>query len=210
MNVGSTLRIQIPHLNLAGGGADMRTRLLTWIWKTRLQPKTTDLELDFSENRFIEPWALAQFTAYGLLIRETHRIPVRAILSPKIQPTCMLSRWGSIMCWRAVLQPQIGTIPNKTRACMLSEPIKTYFVLLRVRSNLVLGQTTKRWTHSGTGWPNWGETSFSIPLQALAGSRSRNISQIGKQCKFRYAMLDVAFLHLFPAHIPKSRQTSRR
>ena len=94
MNVGTTLRIQIPHLNLAGGGADMRTRLLTWNWRTRLPPKTTDLELDFSENKFIEPWALAQFTAYGLLIRETHQIPVRANLSPRNPANVYVEQMG--------------------------------------------------------------------------------------------------------------------
>jgi hypothetical protein len=31
------------------------------------------LELDFTQNRFTEPWALAQFTAYALAIRNRYQ-----------------------------------------------------------------------------------------------------------------------------------------
>lgn len=72
--------IKIPHRDLNAGGADMRSRLQTWEWRQKLPPQTTELVLDFSENQFVEPWALAQHVAYALAMKSSHAIPVRARL----------------------------------------------------------------------------------------------------------------------------------
>jgi hypothetical protein len=42
-----------------------------------------ELVLDFSGVEFIEPWALAMFTAYALQVREQNKVPVRAVLAPE-------------------------------------------------------------------------------------------------------------------------------
>jgi anti-sigma regulatory factor (Ser/Thr protein kinase) len=62
-------RVEIPHSNLNDAGADMRSRLMTWEWKSKLPDGVRELVLDFSKNRFIEPWALAQYVAWGLWVR---------------------------------------------------------------------------------------------------------------------------------------------
>jgi hypothetical protein len=63
-------RVTVPTQNLAGSGADVRSRLQTWEWRTRLPPWADSVAIDFSATRFIEPWALALFTAYALRMRE--------------------------------------------------------------------------------------------------------------------------------------------
>ena len=78
----SVFRIPIPHSNLDDGGADMRSRLMTWAWKSRFRPETDEVVLDFRQNRFIEPWALVQFVAYALGIRSELQLPVRAETDP--------------------------------------------------------------------------------------------------------------------------------
>lgn len=75
-------RIQVPHTNLDDGGADMRSRLMTWEWKTKFKPDTNEVVLDFTQNRFIEPWALVQFVAYALGVRKEHQLRVRAETDP--------------------------------------------------------------------------------------------------------------------------------
>jgi len=75
-------RIQVPHTNLDDGGADMRSRLMTWEWMSRFKPETGAVVLDFTQNRFIEPWALVQYVAYGLWIRQHLGLPVRAECDP--------------------------------------------------------------------------------------------------------------------------------
>ncbi len=72
----------MPHTNLDDGGADMRSRLMTWEWIAKLKPDTTEVVLDFTQNRFIEPWALVQYVAYGLGIQKDSQIPVRAKTDP--------------------------------------------------------------------------------------------------------------------------------
>lgn len=74
--------VRIPHTNLGGAGADMRSRLVTWEWRERFPPGTDSLILDFTENKFIEPWALALYAAYALRVSREHAIPVRAALDP--------------------------------------------------------------------------------------------------------------------------------
>lgn len=76
------MRVKIPHTNLDGGCADMRSRLQTWTWFDRLKPDQEEVILDFTENEFIEPWALVQFLAYALWMRLEHNVPVRAELDP--------------------------------------------------------------------------------------------------------------------------------
>jgi len=74
----STHRIEVPHSNLDNGGADMRSRLMTWEWMSRFKQETDEVVLDFSENRFIEPWALVQYVAHLLWVRNRFQLPVRA------------------------------------------------------------------------------------------------------------------------------------
>lgn len=73
--------IRIPAQNMAGGGTDMRSWLQTWVWRTRLSDEVDALVLDFTNTRFIEPWALALFTAYALRVKHDRQIGVRAVLS---------------------------------------------------------------------------------------------------------------------------------
>jgi len=73
--------IRVPHRNLGGGGADMRYRLQTWEWRTKLPEWAHELVVDFTSNRFIEPWSLSQYTAYALKIGREFGIPVKAELS---------------------------------------------------------------------------------------------------------------------------------
>lgn len=75
--------INIPHQNLADGGRDMRSRLQTWNWRTKIRESTRELILDFTENGFIEPWSLSQFTAYALNIANKYNIPVTAKLEAR-------------------------------------------------------------------------------------------------------------------------------
>ncbi|HQU45806.1 MAG TPA: hypothetical protein PK867_23530, partial [Pirellulales bacterium] len=75
--------VTVPTQHLAGGGADMRSRLMTWRWRTTLPEGATRLTLDFSQTKFIEPWALALFAAYGLKIRSERRVPVTANLDAR-------------------------------------------------------------------------------------------------------------------------------
>jgi len=55
---------------------------MTWEWKSGFKPDTDELVFDFRENRFIEPWALVQFVAYGLWVRNQLQLPVRAETDP--------------------------------------------------------------------------------------------------------------------------------
>lgn len=72
----------------------MRSRLQTWDWRLKLPSWADALEIDFSSNTFIEPWALAQFTAYGLDIRNRMGIPVRAVLSHTNPANVYVSQMG--------------------------------------------------------------------------------------------------------------------
>jgi hypothetical protein len=72
--------IEIPHTNLDGCGADMRSRLVTWESRSKLRKDATEVILDFTKNKFIEPWALAQFVAWALWLRTENGISVSAKL----------------------------------------------------------------------------------------------------------------------------------
>lgn len=74
-----SLWINIPRQNWAGHAADMRSTLQTWQWRWRLGTRTEVL-LNFAETRFLEPWALAMFTSYGLKMRSDHGVTVQALL----------------------------------------------------------------------------------------------------------------------------------
>lgn len=63
-------RITIPKIDWDGHAADMRSRLVTWEWNWKLPRGKTSLVLDFTRVNFMEPWALAMFTAYGLKLRD--------------------------------------------------------------------------------------------------------------------------------------------
>src|SRR5260370_26508625 len=72
--------IYIPHQSLAGGGADMRFRLETWEWRRNIPARYDGLCLDLTKTRFIEPWALALYTAYCLSVGHERRFPIFARL----------------------------------------------------------------------------------------------------------------------------------
>jgi hypothetical protein len=78
----STFRIEVPHSNLDDGGADMRSRLMTWNWVSSFKPDIDEVAFDFTQNRFIEPWALVQFVAYALWVRDKLGVSIRAETDP--------------------------------------------------------------------------------------------------------------------------------
>lgn len=75
--------IRMPRQNLAGGGADMRTRLVTWEWRKHFPASYDALCLDLTATDFIEPWALALYTAYCLSVRKEKSIPILATLDTR-------------------------------------------------------------------------------------------------------------------------------
>ena len=74
--------IHVPHQNLADGGADMRSRLQTWKWRRSIPAKFNGLCLDLTSTHFIEPWALALYTAYALSVAREKGIAAFAKLDP--------------------------------------------------------------------------------------------------------------------------------
>lgn len=72
----------------------MRSRLQTWQWRDRIRAEYDSLELDFSQNQFIEPWALAQYAAYGLRIRQDQGIPVYARLDSRNPANTYVEQMG--------------------------------------------------------------------------------------------------------------------
>jgi anti-sigma regulatory factor (Ser/Thr protein kinase) len=64
-----TFVISVPKTNWNDRAADMRSRLQTWEWRWKLPQKYDSLVLDFTGVEFMEPWALAMFTAYALEMR---------------------------------------------------------------------------------------------------------------------------------------------
>jgi hypothetical protein len=72
----------------------MRSRLLTWDWRRKLPAWAKALEIDFTQNLFIEPWALAQFAAYGLSVKERLGIPVTANLSHRNPANVYVGQMG--------------------------------------------------------------------------------------------------------------------
>lgn len=73
-------RITVPQFDWNGGGADMRSRLQTWHWYSPLPGGADSLVLDFTRVRFIEPWALAMFTAYSRRVSLANDTPVEIVL----------------------------------------------------------------------------------------------------------------------------------
>jgi hypothetical protein len=61
--------IRIPRTDWNGHGADMRSRLVTWQWYLDAEVPAT-LELDFTQVRFMEPWALSMWAAFGIHQRQ--------------------------------------------------------------------------------------------------------------------------------------------
>ncbi|MBN1506795.1 MAG: DUF4325 domain-containing protein [Sedimentisphaerales bacterium] len=86
--------IRIPSQNMAGGARDMRSWLQTWRWRTRFGYDVDALALDFTNTEFIEPWALALFTAYALKVKHDRQISVRAILSPRSPSNVYIGEMG--------------------------------------------------------------------------------------------------------------------
>lgn len=86
--------VHIPHTDLAGCGADMRSRLMTWEWRTKLPPSCDSVILDFRDNKFVEPWSLAQYTAHALWLKHSTGIPVYADLSSTNPANVYVERMG--------------------------------------------------------------------------------------------------------------------
>ncbi len=62
--------VKVPKRNWNGRAGDLRSTLRTWEWRWKLPGSETEVVLDFSEVQFLEPWALALFTAYGLGMKQ--------------------------------------------------------------------------------------------------------------------------------------------
>jgi anti-sigma regulatory factor (Ser/Thr protein kinase)/anti-anti-sigma regulatory factor len=58
----------------------MKTRLQTWEWETPRPEPLESLVLDFTAVDFMEPWALAMFTAFALGVRHREKAPVKVIV----------------------------------------------------------------------------------------------------------------------------------
>ena len=132
-----------PHSNLDGAGADMRSRLVTWEWKSRFKPETTELILDFRENRFNKPWALAQFVAYGLWIKRELGIRVRADIDP-YDPANLYVRW--VVLGFADVRFATQSFVH----VLLSDPVRSEGALLRL-SFLHCTQATRQAIQTGCG-----------------------------------------------------------
>lgn len=66
---GEPVRIQITKNQWDGAARDMRSTLQTWEWRWAACEKRRAAVLDFSQARFVEPWALAMFSCFGLELR---------------------------------------------------------------------------------------------------------------------------------------------
>jgi len=64
------MQLRVPKRNWNGQSGDIRSTLQTWNWRWQLPKGDNELVLDFSEVAFLEPWALALFTAYGLQMKQ--------------------------------------------------------------------------------------------------------------------------------------------
>lgn len=73
-------QIRIPRTDWNGKGSDMRSRLVTWQWHLE-QPTPAELQLDFTQVKFMEPWALAMWAAFGIEQRR-RGAQVRCLFDP--------------------------------------------------------------------------------------------------------------------------------
>lgn len=70
--------IYVPKQNWGRGGREMLSRLTSWEW--RVPRDRTELHLDFSSTKFIEPWAITMFVSHALYLKKEFGIQPRAIL----------------------------------------------------------------------------------------------------------------------------------
>lgn len=89
--------IRVPGRDGDGKAADIRSTLQAWDWDWdwRLLRGTERLVLDFTALRFMEPWALAMFAAYGLHGRE-EGIKVELRLDPSNPSNAYLEQMGFV------------------------------------------------------------------------------------------------------------------
>ncbi len=91
--------IRVPGRDGDGKAADIRSTLQAWAWDWdwdwRLPRGTERLVLDFTALRFMEPWALAMFAAYGLHGRE-EGIKVELRLDPSNPSNAYLEQMGFV------------------------------------------------------------------------------------------------------------------
>lgn len=62
--------IKVPRHNWDGQASDARSTLQTWQWRWEAARKAGQVELDFTDVQFMEPWALAMFACFGLALRK--------------------------------------------------------------------------------------------------------------------------------------------
>ncbi len=69
--------IELPVQNWDSGGKDM----LEWLthWKWRRPGDSKKVAIDFTQVRFIEPWAIAMLVAHALYLKAEEGCEVRAI-----------------------------------------------------------------------------------------------------------------------------------
>lgn len=73
--------IRIDKQNWNDAARDMRSRLQTWEWRWKAALKHESVTLDFSDVSFMEPWALAMFACFALVLRQ-RGVPVVAQFEP--------------------------------------------------------------------------------------------------------------------------------
>jgi len=85
--------LRVPAIDWDGKAPDMRSRLVTWDWRWKLPAKTRTLSIDFTQVKFMEPWALAMFTAYGMHMREAG-LEVKAELDASVPSNVYFADMG--------------------------------------------------------------------------------------------------------------------
>ncbi|MEP0846830.1 MAG: hypothetical protein HRF50_08425 [Phycisphaerae bacterium] len=73
--------IRVNKHNWNGQAADMRATLMTWDWRWETALRYRNVEIDFRDVDFMEPWALAMFSCFALTLKE-HGAIVQIGLSP--------------------------------------------------------------------------------------------------------------------------------
>lgn len=86
--------ISVPKQDWDGGGRDMRSRLQTWEWRWKPPPDRRRALIDFRGVEFLEPWALAMFTAYGLSLRQQTGLDVEPLLDDAVASNRYLRSMG--------------------------------------------------------------------------------------------------------------------
>lgn len=73
--------IHVDRQNWNGQAADIRSRLMTWEWRWRQAEQAREVEIDFTDVEFMEPWALSMFACFGRSLG-ARGVSVRPALNP--------------------------------------------------------------------------------------------------------------------------------